>query len=69
MVALLSQIAAGVIRVEDVSFILAGKEDGDTRLTQCEATPEGQIGGGLEPFMASELEDLAAFLGLSAQIA
>jgi energy-coupling factor transporter ATP-binding protein EcfA2 len=69
VVALLSQIAAGVIRVEDVSFILAGKEDGDTRLTQCEATPEGQIGGGLEPFMASELEDLAAFLGLSAQIA
>ena len=69
VVALLSQIAAGVIRVEDVSFILAGKEDGDTRLTQCEATPEGQIGGGLKPFMASELEDLAAFLGLSAQIA
>ena len=68
VVALLSQIAAGVIRVEDVSFILAEKEDGETRLTQCEATPEGQIEGGLEPFMAAELEDLAAFLGLSPQV-
>ena len=69
VVALLSQIAAGVIRVEDVSFILAEKEDGETRLTRCEATPEGQIEGGLKPFMASELEDLAAFLGLSTQVA
>ena len=69
VVALLSQIAAGVIRVEDVSFILAEKEDGETRLTRCEATPEGQIDGGLEPFMASELQDLAAFLGLSTQVA
>ena len=67
VVALLSQIAAGVINVEDVSFTMAENEDGETRLTPCEATPDGQIEGGLKPFMASELEDLAAFLGLSAQ--
>ena len=67
VVALLSQIAAGAINVDDVSFILAENEDGETKLTLCEATPDGQIEGGLEPFMASELEDLAAFLGLGTQ--
>ena len=67
VVALLSQIAAGAINVNDVSFILAQNEDGETKLTRCKATPDGQIEGGLAPFMASELEDLAAFLGLSAQ--
>ena len=66
VVAILSQIAAGAINVDDVSFILAENVDGETKLTRCEATPDGQIEGGLKPFMA-ELEDLAAFLGLSAQ--
>ena len=67
VVALLSQIAVGAINIDDVSFILAENEDGETKLTRCEATPDGQIEGGLEPFMASELEDLAAFLGLGTQ--
>ena len=67
VVALLSQIAVGAINVDDVSFILAENEDGETKLTRCEATPDGQIEGGLESFMASELEDLAAFLGLGTQ--
>ena len=67
VVALLTQIAAGAISVDDVSFILAENVEGETRLTRCEATPDGQIEGGLEPFMASELEDLAVFLGLSPQ--
>ena len=67
VVALLSGIAAGTINVDDVSFILAENVEGETKLTRCEATPDGQVEGGLEPFMASELEDLAAFLGLSAQ--
>ena len=67
VVALLSQIVAGTINVEDVSFILAENKGGETKLTRCEATPNGQIEGGLAPFMASEIEDLAAFLGLSSQ--
>ena len=67
VVALLSEIASGTINVDDVSFILAENLEGETKLTRCEATPDGQIEGGLEPFMTSELEDLAAFLGLSAQ--
>ena len=65
VVALLSQIASGAIDIDDVSFILAMNEKGETNLTRCEATSTGQIEGGLEPFMASELEDLAVFLGIS----
>ncbi len=64
VVALLSNIAAGNIDAADVSFILAEKQGGETRLTQRYATSDGQIEGGLQPFMASELEDLAAFLGI-----
>ena len=64
VVALLSQIAAGEVGVDDVSFILAQNQGGETRLTRCEATEDGQIQGGLEAFMAGELEDLASFLGL-----
>ena len=64
VVALLSQIAAGEVGVNDVSFILAQNQGGETRLTRCEATEDGQIQGGLEAFMAGELEDLASFLGL-----
>ena len=64
VVALLSQIAAGNVNVQDVSFILAENQGGETSLTRCEATEDGQIHGGLEAFMAGELEDLATFLGL-----
>ena len=64
VVALLSQIAAGKINVDDVSFILAENREGETALTRCEATSDGQIQGGLEAFMASEVKDLANFLGL-----
>ena len=65
VVALLSQIAAGEVGVDNVSFILAQNQGWETRLTRCEATEDGQIHGGLEAFMAGELEDLASFLGLS----
>ena len=64
VVALLSQIAAGKINVDDVSFMLAENREGETALTRCEATSGGQIQGGLEAFMASEVKDLANFLGL-----
>ena len=47
VVALLSQIAAGVIRVEDVSFILAEKEDGETRLTDVKLLQKDKLRAGL----------------------
>ena len=64
VVALLSQIAAGNVSVDDVAFILAENREGETSLTRCEATEDGQIEGGLKAFMAGELEDLASFLGI-----
>ena len=65
VVSLLAQIAAGKVSVDDVSFILAEKEDGESRFTKQEAKSNGQIQGGLHSFMASELEDIAVFLGLN----
>ncbi len=67
VVALLAQIAAGKIDVEDVSFILAEKEGSESRFTKQEAKPNGQIRGGLESFVASEFEDIALFLGLDSE--
>ena len=69
VVALLAQIAAGKIGVDDVSFVLAEKEDGESRFTKQEAELNGQIKGGLESFISSEFEDIAAFLGLDAETA
>jgi predicted ATPase len=64
VVALLSQIAAGKVDVDKVSFYLAENRGGETILTKCAATADGQIEGGLEAFMAMEAEDLVNFLGL-----
>ena len=67
VVALLSQIAAGKISPDDVSFVLAENPNGSTVLTQQKATSNGQIEGGLRAFMASEAKDLVDFLGLSSE--
>ena len=67
VVALLSQIAAGKIKADDVSFVLAENPNGSTILTQQKATRNGQIEGGLRTFMASEAKDLVDFLGLSGE--
>ena len=66
VVALLAQIAAGNIGVDDVSFLLAEKKNGESEFTKQEAKSNGQIQGGLESFIAAELEDMAVFLGLDA---
>ncbi len=65
VIALLSQISAGKIKTDDVSFVLAENPDGSTVLTQQKANRNGQIEGGLRAFMASEAKDLVDFLGLS----
>jgi hypothetical protein len=67
VVALLAQIAKDEIGVDDVSFLLAEKEDGESRFTKQEAKSDGQIQGGLGSFIEAELEDMAAFLGLDAE--
>ena len=64
VVALLARIAAGEISVDDVSFILAENPDGESVFTKNAASPNGQLEGGLHSFIASELEDMAVFLGL-----
>ena len=64
VLALLAQIASGNVAQEDVSFILAEKRRGETYFEVCEATPEGQLQGGLKPFMAGELQDFASLLGI-----
>ena len=61
VVSLLAQIAAGEISMDDVSFILAEKEGGESRFTKQEVKPNGQIEGGLDSFVASEFEDIARF--------
>ena len=66
VISLLSQIAVGKINVDDVSFILAEKENGESKFTKQEAEANGQIKGGLKSFIASEFEDIAIFLGLDA---
>lgn len=63
VLSLLAQIAAGKIGVDDVSFIFAEKEDGESRFTKQEATQDGQIQGGLRSFIEAELEDMAVFFG------
>ena len=65
VVALLSQIAAGKVNANDVSFVLAENPNGSTVLTPQKANRNGQIEGGLRAFMASEAKDLVDFLGLS----
>ena len=67
VIALLSQIAAGKIKTDDVSFVLAENPNGSTVLTQQKANRNGQIEGGLRAFMASEAKDLVDFLGLSSE--
>ena len=67
VVALLSQIAAGKIKTDDVSFVLAENPNGSTVLTEQKANRNGQIEGGLRAFMASEAKDLVDFLGLSSE--
>ena len=64
VVALLTQIAAGNVDVDDVSFVLAENRDGESVFAAQKATPDGQLQGGLETFIAAGIEDLAIFLGL-----
>ena len=64
VLALLTRIITGEIGLDDVSFILADNSDGESVFAKKEAKSNGQIEGGLDSFVAHELEDMAIFLGL-----
>ena len=63
VLSLLAQIAEGKVGVDDVSFIFAEKEDGESIFTKQEASQDGQIQGGLRSFIEAELEDMAVLFG------
>ena len=67
VLSLLAQIAAGKVSADDVSFIFAEKEDGESRFTKKEVSPSGQLQGGVSSFISSQFEDIAAFLGLNSK--
>ena len=64
VIALLGEIMAGHAELDDIAFIMAENNDGQSVFNKQEATADGQIQGGLQAFMATEFEDLALFLGV-----
>ena len=62
MIAVLSAIARGDIQRQDVACYLIKREHGITSFQRQEITKDGQIQGGLIPFMEGELEEIEGFL-------
>ncbi len=60
----LARIAEGKIQKEDVNFFLCKNEGGETIYELQEVNDNGQIKGGLMPFMESELSNLKSMLGI-----
>ena len=61
--AILSEVARGHLKPDDVAFYLTSKEGKETKYERQEVNERGQIEGGLTSFMEGELEDIAAFFG------
>ena len=61
--AILSEVARGHLKPEDVAFYLTRKEGKETKFERQEINKHGQIEGGLTSFMEGELEDLAVLYG------
>ncbi|MEK7088730.1 MAG: AAA family ATPase [Patescibacteria group bacterium] len=62
IIAVLSAVAKGEIRKEDVAFYLTTKNKGITHFEKQEITRDGKVKGGLKSFMTGELEDIKSFL-------
>jgi len=60
--ALLSLVAQGELKPDELYCYLVDKKEGETILERQEVKENGQIEGGLASFMEAELEDLKAFL-------
>ena len=63
VLALLSEVARGHLKPDDVAFYLTTKEGKETTFERQEINKHGQIEGGLTSFMEGELEDLAVLYG------
>ncbi len=63
VLALLSEVARGHLKPDDVAFYLTSKEGKETRFERQEINKHGQVEGGLTSFMEGELEDLAVLYG------
>ena len=61
--AILSEVARGNLKPDDVAFYLTSKEGKETKFERQEINKHGQIDGGLTSFMEGELEDLAVLFG------
>lgn len=61
VLALLSEVARGNLKPDDVAFYLTSKEGKETEFERQEVNEHGQVEGGLASFMEGELEDLATF--------
>ena len=63
VLALLSEVARGNLKPDEVAFYLTTKEGKETKFERQEVNEHGQIEGGLTSFMKGELEDLAVLFG------
>ena len=61
--AILSEVARGNLKPDDVAFYLTSKEGKESKFERQEINKHGQIDGGLTSFMEGELEDLAVLFG------
>ena len=61
VLALLSEVARGNLKPDDVAFYLTTKEGKETHFERQKVNEHGQVEGGLASFMEGELEDLATF--------
>jgi len=65
IISVLSSIARGDLKKEDVAFYLTTKEHGVTSFKRQNINKKGEVEGGLTAFMEGELEDIKKFLGKS----
>lgn len=61
--AILSEVARGHLKPDDVAFYLTSKDGKETKFERQEINKHGQVEGGLTSFMEGELEDLAVLYG------
>ena len=61
--AILSEVARGNLKPDDVAFYLTTKEGKETKFERHEVNKHGQVDDGLTSFMKGELEDLAVLFG------
>ncbi len=64
---LLSRVSGGMIVPEDLSFYFVKKDKGKTTFKQQKIQSNGQVEGGLMPFMQTELDSLKSFLGVQSE--